>query len=135
MREDIRHPNGATAGENKTCTYLTPPAVAVTAAAPQTRAGLCGYVVAAGMAPFCDRPALAGGSYCAEHRALCAVAPANPAFAALAAAQARAGDVVVAPPPELAWLKAPAPPERFDESDDEALAGLDLPPAEISHDE
>jgi hypothetical protein len=135
MRKDIRRHNGATADENKTSTRLTPPTVAVTAAAPQARAGLCGYVVAAGMAPFCDRPVLPGGSYCAAHRALCAVAPASPEFAALAAAQIRAGDVVVAPPPELAWLRAPAPPERLDESDDEALAGLDLPPAEISHDE
>jgi hypothetical protein len=132
MPEDIQRHRGATARKNKPCTMLTP---ATVTARPSARAGLCGYVVAAGAAPFCDRPALPGCSYCAGHRALCAVDPASPDFAALAEAQARAGDVLVAPPPELAWLKAPAPPERLDESDDEALAGLDLPAAAISHDD
>lgn len=94
-----------------------------------------GYFVAVGAAQFCDRPALRGCSYCAGHRALCAVDPASPDFAALAEAQARAGDVLVVPPPELAWFRAPAPPERLDESDDEVLAGLDLPAAAISHDD
>ncbi|MGH7002083.1 MAG: hypothetical protein ACREEA_11320 [Stellaceae bacterium] len=83
--------------------------------------------------PFCDRPALPGSSYCAWHRALCAVAPASSAFAGLAAAQIVAGETRAAPPPERGWLVAP--PEFFDESDDERLAGLDLPPARIAHDE
>ncbi|MDE2229435.1 MAG: hypothetical protein KGL11_10400 [Alphaproteobacteria bacterium] len=119
--------------ENKSSTTIAPAAAAVTAdPAASRRAGLCGYVVAIGAAPFCDRPALPGGSYCAEHHARCAVGPASPDFAALADAQARAGDALAVPPPELGWLKAPSLPEPLDESDDERLAGLDLPPADIA---
>lgn len=132
MEEGIRRHECLLQKENKTSTTITPPVVPVTAFA-LPRAGLCGYVVAPGATPFCDRPALAGGSYCAWHRALCAVAPASPAFAALAAAQIAAADTHGVPPPELGWLNAP--PEPFDESDDERLAGLDLPASAIGHDE
>jgi hypothetical protein len=111
--------------ENKPSTTITFATAPVTSAGvPPRRAGLCGYVVAPGAAPFCDRPALPGGSYCAWHRALCAVAPTSAQFAALADAQMRAGDSHALPPPEA-----------VDESDAERLAGLDLPPTEISHDE
>jgi hypothetical protein len=120
--------------ENKTGTHIAQATPAVTAAgAPQRRPGLCGYVVAPGAAPFCDRPALPDGSYCEWHHALCAVAPASPDFAALAAAQTMAADRPGAPP-ELGWLNAP-PPEFPDDSDDDCLAGLDLPPAQIAHNE
>lgn len=85
--------------ENKTSTTVPQPAPSVTAVE-SSRAGLCGYVIEPGATPFCDRPASAGSSYCAWHRALCAVAP-----------------------------------EFFDESDDERLAGLDLPAPAIAHDE
>ncbi|GEM_PF-4054869 len=119
--------------ENKTGTIVAHAGAAVTVAAAR-RVRLCGYVVAAGAAPFCDRPALAGSSYCADHRALCAVRPASPGFAALADAQVRAARAPTPPPPELGWLAATAP-ESFDESDDERLAGLDLPTAAASADE
>jgi len=121
--------------ENKTGTRITHAAPAVTAGgAQQHRPRLCGYVVAPGAAPFCDRPALAGGSYCVWHRALCAVPPANPDFAVLAAVQTSAADTLAAPPPEFGWLDPP-PPEFLDDSDDDCLAGLDLPAAQIGHDE
>jgi len=136
MREPIRRHGCTLEDENKTSTTVAPAAPAVTGEpAALHRAGLCGYVVAPGAAPFCDRPALAGGSYCAWHRALCAVGPASPDFAALANAQLRAGDALSMPPPEFGWLAAPGPPEPLDESDAERLAGLDLPPAGISSDE
>lgn len=133
MEEGIRRHECLLQIENKTSTTITSPAAPVTAFASPPRAGLCGYVVAPGATPFCDRPALAGGSYCAWHRALCAVAPASPAFDALTAAQIAAADTRAVPPPELGWLNAP--PEPFDESDDERLAGLDLPVSAIGHDE
>ena len=100
---------------------------------PPARAGLCGYVIAPGATPFCDRPALASSSYCTWHRALCAVTPAGPTFPALAAAQVADAERHTAPPPEFGWFDAP--PETFDESDDERLAGLDLPAPAIAHDE
>jgi len=132
MQAVIPRPGCTLEYENKTSTTITFAAAPVTTAAvPPRRAGLCSYVVAPGAAPFCDRPTLPGGSYCACHRALCAVAPTNAQFAALADAQMRAGDSL-APPPELGWLAAPAPPEALDESDAERLAGLDLPPTEIA---
>ena len=132
MEERIRRHAYLLQDENKTSTTIMPLASPVTAFAPP-RAGLCGYVIAPGATPFCDRPALAGGSYCAWHRGLCAVAPASPVFAALAAAQIVAADNRAVPPPELGWLNAP--PELFDENDDERLAGLDLPTPAIAHDE
>ncbi len=132
MAEGIDRHGCTPTRENKTGTFLTAAGVAVTIEPRAPRAGRCGYVVAAGRAPFCDRPALPGGSYCARHRARCTVAPASPGFAALAALQVR---VASAPPPELAGLGAPAPPEPVDENDDERLAGLDLPPTAISRDE
>ena len=98
-------------------------------------AGRCSYVVGPGAMPFCERPTLPASAYCAWHHALCAVDPASPDFAALAANQAHAGDRAPLPPPELAWLCALAPPEPFDESDNERLTGLDLPPMGTTHDE
>lgn len=135
MEEEIRRHECLLHDKNKTSTTITPPAPPVTVygAALRRRVGLCGYVVAPDAAPFCDRPALAGGSYCARHRALCTVAPASPAFAALAAAQIVAADARAVPPPDVGWLDAP--PESFDESDDERLAGLDLPAPAMAHDE
>lgn len=122
--------------KNKTSTTIVHAAPLVTAygAALRRRVGLCGYVIAPGVMPFCDRPALPGGSYCACHHALCAVAPASPNFAALATAQTAAADAPATPPPELGWLSAPPAPEPFEDGDD-GLAGLDLPPLAIAHDE
>jgi len=134
MEDGFRRHDSMLPNENKTSTTITPSLPPVTACdEPPMRAALCGYVIAPGATPFCDRPALAGGSYCAWHRALCAVAPASPAFSALAAAQHAAADTRAVPPPELGWLDGP--PETFDESDDERLAGVDLPAPAIAHDE
>lgn len=133
MEEGIRRHGGVLQNRNKTSTTIAPSVPSVTADEEPPRAGLCGYVIAPGATPFCDRPALAGSSYCAWHRALCAVAPASPAFVALAAAQIAAAEARAAPAPEFGWLTAP--PEPFDESDDERLAGLDLPAPVIAHDE
>lgn len=134
MEEGFRRHDNTLPNENKTSTTIAPSSLPVTACdEPPTRADLCGYVIAPGATPFCDRPALAGSSYCAWHRALCAVAPASPAFPALAAAQHAAADMRAAPPPEFGWLDAL--PETFDESDDERLAGVDLPAPAIAHDE
>jgi len=113
--------------ENKTSTTVTRSAPSVTAVE-RPRAGLCAYVIAAGGA-VCDRPALAGSSYCARHRRVGAAATQSPAFAALAAAQIAAA----ATPPEVGLLNPLLEP--FDESDDERLAGLDLPAAAVAHDE
>ena len=99
MEEEIRRHDDTLPDENKTGTSVTlstPPVTAIES----RRTGLCGYVIEPGATPVCDRPALAGSSYCAWHRALCA-----------------------------------APPEFFDESDDERLAGLDLPAPAIAYDE
>ena len=135
MSEGIHRHRCTPACENKPSTTVTAHGVAVTTEPRGSATGLCCYVMAGGTAPFCNRPALPGRSYCAGHHALCAVEPASPAFAALAEIQLRAGDKSAPPPPELAWLRAPMPPEAFDESDAERLAGLDLPPAEIAPDE
>ncbi|MGH6984079.1 MAG: hypothetical protein ACRED7_08625 [Stellaceae bacterium] len=97
MEEEIRRHDDMLPGENKTGTTVTQSAPSVTES---SRTGLCGYVMAPGATPFCNRSALAGSSYCAWDRALCAVAP-----------------------------------EFFDESDDERLAGLDLPAPAIARDE
>jgi len=99
MEEGIRRHECLLQDENKTSTALAPSVAPVTFGE-ASRAGLCGYAIAPGVTPFCDRPALAGSSYCAWHRALCAVVP-----------------------------------EFSDESDDERLVGLDLPPPAITHDE
>jgi len=113
--------------ENITRTIARPPAlvtlplVASSAAAPDR----CGYVVREGwrygMAPpFCDTPALPGSSYCAQHRAICILAPGS----AAAARAARALDEAAAPAPrELAFLpELEAAAER-----DDIAACLDLP--------
>ena len=135
MAEGSKQHDRAPQRENKTSTTVTQAAPAVTADdRRQDRPRLCGYVVVPGAAPFCDRPALPGGSYCIWHHALCAVPPAAPDFAVLAAAQSSAADTLAAPPPEFEWLDVP-PPEFPDDSDDECLAGLDLPPARIGHDD
>lgn len=134
MEARFRHHDNTSPNENKTSTTIASSLPSVTAGGePPARAGLCGYVIAPGATPFCDRPALAGSSYCAWHRALCAVAPASPAFPALAAAQVADAERRAATPPEFGWVDAP--PEAFDESDDERLAGLDLPAPAIAHDE
>jgi len=136
MEEGVRCHECTFQNENKTSTTIARRASPVTAcgAALRRRVGLCGYVIAPGAMPFCDRPALPGGSYCAWHHAVCAVAPASPDFAALAIAQIAAADAPALPPPELGWLSAPPPPpEPVD--DDNDLAGLDLPPPAIAHDE
>lgn len=135
-KEALRHSRAAL-NENKTSTTVTHVSSDVTAvgAARRYRAGLCGYVVAPGIAPFCDRPALPGSSYCASHHARCAVAPASPDFAMIAEGQARAGGTLAMLPPELGWLAAPATPEPIDEYDEEWPAGLDLPPVGSTRDE
>lgn len=132
MEEGIRRHDDTLLDENKTSTTVACSAPCVTSVE-SPRTGLCGYVIEPGATPFCDRPALAGSSYCAWHRALCAVAPASPAFAALVSAQLAVADNRAASPPELGWINAP--PEFFDESEDERLAGLDLPAPAIARDE
>ena len=123
--------------ENKTGTTIGRVQSDVTAVnvAQRYRTGLCGYVVAPGISPFCDRPALPGSSYCTLHHACCAVAPASPDFVIVAEGQTRAGDTLTTPPPELAWLAAPATPEPVDEYDGEWLVGLDLPRVGPTRDE
>ena len=122
--------------ENITRTIAQPPAlvtlrlVAGGSAAPDR----CGYVLRDGwrygMAPpFCDAPALPGSSYCADHRALCVIAP-GAAAAEVAARRLNEAAAGVAPSPrELAFLDAAAvaEPEAAAERDDIA-ACFDLPP-------
>lgn len=132
MEKEIQRDDSTLPDENKTSTTVAQSAPSVTAVESR-RTGLCGYVIAPGAKHFCDRPVLASSSYCAWHRALCAVAPTSPAFAVLAAdligaAETRAGSL-----PELGRFSAP--PEFFDESEDDRLAGLDLPAPAIAHDE
>ena len=84
---------------------------------------LCSYVVAEGWhygapPPFCDAPAAPGSSYCAEHRALCAVPLGSVAATRVLAAQAHAAGSGTALPP---------PPEPLEIDADEALNALDLP--------
>lgn len=106
MEEGFGHHDNMLPNENKKSTTVAPSLPPVTARGkPSTRVGLCGYVVA----------------------------PANPAFRALAVAQNAASDTRAASPRELGRLDAP--PETFDESDDERLTGLDLPARCIAHDE
>lgn len=126
MEEGIWRHDNTLPEENKTSTMVAPAAPPVTALEAPLCAARCGYVIAPGTTPFCDRPAVAGSSYCVWHRALCAVAPASSTFGALAAAQMAAADM----PPELGRFDAP--PEFFDESEDERLAGLDLPAPAIA---
>jgi hypothetical protein len=83
----------------------------------------CSYVIAEGWhygepAPFCDAPTAPGSSYCAEHRALCAVPLGSVAATRVLAAQAHAARGSGTPPP---------PPEPLDLDADEALNALDLP--------
>jgi hypothetical protein len=89
----------------------------------------CGYVVAntKGRPPrFCDAPAVRGSSYCGRHRALCQVAPGSAAAARIAAELASAGDALLPPgAPDIVAI-----PESIDDTIDEALAALDLPPRE-----
>lgn len=93
----------------------------------------CGYVAAktwrygAGD-PFCNAPAVKGSSYCARHRARCAIAPASEAGTQAAAALLRAGDRESAPPAEFAYLVLPLMPELEADAEPRDIAGcLDVP--------
>jgi hypothetical protein len=90
----------------------------------------CSYVVTATWRygapdPFCTAPALAGSSYCATHRALCAVDPVSSEGRRLARGQAAAASV---PLPEA--FPPLAMPEPVPETEpEEALVHLHLPGA------
>ena len=83
-----------------------------------------------GMAPpFCDAPAAAGSSYCAQHRAVCVIAPGS----AAAEMAARRLEAAAAASPrsvrQLAFLDAAAVPELEAAAErDDIAACLDLPP-------
>jgi hypothetical protein len=86
----------------------------------------CGFVVAgAGLgARFCDKPALSGGSYCAEHAALCVARPGSRAARRrLLSLRRAAGE---APPAELGALPPEAEPLEPTEAH-EVLDALALP--------
>ena len=75
--------------------------------------------------PFCDAPALPGSSYCAQHRALCVIAPGS---AAAARAARTLDEVAAAAPGELAFLDGAAMPELEAAAErDDIAACLDLP--------
>ena len=109
---------------------VTLPLVAGGTAAPDR----CGYVVRAGwrygMAPpFCDTPALPGSSYCAQHRALCIIAPGSAAAEIAARMLDKAAAAAPKSPRELAFLDAAGVPELEAAAErDDIAACLDLPP-------
>jgi hypothetical protein len=91
----------------------------------------CGYVVAATWRygapdPFCDAPALPGSSYCAAHRALCAVDPATEEGRRLASRQAAAAQAAL--PDAFPPLVAPEPPPETEP--EEALGEIHVPAAD-----
>lgn len=67
-----------------------------------------------------------------ENKTSTTLAPTLPSVTVVASPRRVAAETLVAPP-ELGWLIAV--PEFFDESDDERLAGLDLPARAVAHDE
>ena len=89
----------------------------------------CGFVLREARrgrpARFCDAPAVPGSSYCARHRAVCLVAPDSAAAAPIRRALDRAAERTAPPPPRLDAVELPEP----DEADEDAFAGLGLPPA------
>jgi len=100
----------------------------------------CGYIAGERwrhdpLGPFCDAPAVSGGSYCARHHALCTASAASAAGRALAAALQEAVDDAPEPPPELAHLMAAALPEPVPEDERDLLVLLDHPPPRHHDDE
>jgi len=93
----------------------------------------CSYVAAEGWRygagdPFCAAPALAEGSYCAAHQALCRIEAGSPAADRAARALQRAAEAAPAPPAELAFLDLAAIPDLDGELDAQDIAAcLDLP--------
>jgi hypothetical protein len=79
--------------------------------------------------PFCDAPALPGSSYCAQHRALCIVAPGSAAAERAARTLDEAAAAASGSPGELEFLDAAAVPELDAAAErDDIAACLDLPP-------
>ena len=115
--------------QNITRTIAEPGALVIRRAA----AAPCGYVARGSWrygeaGPFCDAPAVPGSSYCAEHRALCTIAPGSAAAAGAARALDQAADAARTPPPELFFLAAAPPPELDAAAEPEDIAGcLDVP--------
>lgn len=81
--------------------------------------------------PFCPAPALPDSSYCAEHKALCRLAPGSAAADRAAAALQRAAEAAQGPPAELGFLDLPAIPDLDGEVDPDDIAHcIDLPDLE-----
>jgi hypothetical protein len=87
----------------------------------------CAFVLDLGTPRFCDEVAAPGSSYCARHRALCAIPAESPEGQRIGRDLAALADREPRPPAELAHLASVAVPEQFDPDDpeDDVAACLD----------
>lgn len=114
--------------KNKTRTNSTRPVKPGEDGTPSDLRRGCAFVArepaASGRAsPFCDAPALPGSAYCADHHAICDVAPGSAESERLGRDLEREAATESPPPEELSFLASVEIPEPEPEAESEDWTG------------